>query len=87
MVSQTLSRTGSEALYGVILVCGLNGMAPKERMMKCDGCKNQHAESASMDYPYSYVYCAKGHWDGLGIDDDDDSDDDDSDKDDDGSES
>ena len=36
--------------------------------MKCDTCKFSCGESASMEYPYPWVYCAKGHWDGAGED-------------------
>jgi len=32
--------------------------------MKCDNCKHLYGESASMEYPYPWVWCGKGHWEG-----------------------
>lgn len=34
--------------------------------IKCDSCKNMVGEGPSIDCPYSCVWCAKGHWEGLG---------------------
>ena len=32
--------------------------------MKCDNCKFNWIEAASMNYPYPWAGCLKGHWDG-----------------------
>lgn len=34
--------------------------------MKCDNCIFLKGESATQEYPYPWVYCGKGHWDGIG---------------------
>ncbi len=37
---------------------------------RCDTCIHQQGEMANLEYPYPDVYCAKGHWEGLGDPDD-----------------
>jgi len=36
--------------------------------MKCDTCKFQRVEWNDDDRGHSSVWCAKGHWDGIGPD-------------------
>lgn len=41
--------------------------------MKCDDCKNMVGEMASQECPWPTVWCAAGHWEGMGTKQDDNS--------------